>query len=264
MFEGRIALVTGGLRGIGAATATMLAERGATVIVGDIVPQEDPEVTDFLASLGAGANYLTLDVADEAHWIAAREFIAEEFGRLDVLVNNAGVDCVGPVESIEIDAWRRMMAVNSDGVFLGTKHLTRLLSAAGAKSPCGAAIVNVSSMLGMVGMADVSPYSASKGAVRAFTKAIAAEFNAKKQPIRVNSVHPGFVHTPMLERGMQAADAGESGAGAAMLAGLEAATPIGRIARPAEVAEAICFLASDAASFCTGSELTVDGGWTAQ
>ena len=264
MFEDRIALVTGGLRGIGAATAAMLAKRGATVVIGDIIEESDGEVGDRLAELGEGSSYIRLNVAEEADWIAARETIAARFGRLDILVNNAGVDCVGPVEGIEINAWRRMMAINSDGVFLGVKTMTGLLRNGGARSPKGAAIVNVSSMLGMVGLADASPYCASKGAVRAFTKAVAAEFAAKKEPIRVNSVHPGFVHTPMLERGMQAADAAASGAGAAMLAGLEAATPVGRIGRPEEIAEAICFLASDAASFCTGSELAVDGGWTAQ
>lgn len=264
MFEERVALVTGGLRGIGAATAAMLARRGATVIVGDIVPETDEEVSAWLAELGDRAFYLKLDVADEGQWETAATFIARDFDRLDILVNNAGVDCVGPVEGIEMDAWRRMMGINVDGVFLGTKHMRDLLASSGQASAHGSAIVNVSSMLGLVGLADASPYCASKGAVRSFTKAIAAEFAAKRVPIRVNSVHPGFVHTPMLERGMSAADAAQEGAGAAMLAGLESATPIGRIAQPEEIAEAICFLASDAASFCHGAELAVDGGWTAQ
>ncbi len=264
MFNNRIAMVTGGLRGIGAAAAAMLARRGATVVIGDIVDETDKEVSERLAELGDKAFYVVLDVADEAHWTNASSFIAEKFGRLDILVNNAGIDCVGPVEAIDLEAWRRMMGINVDGVFLGVKHMRDLLSAGGQASPYGASIVNVSSMLGLVGMADASPYCASKGAVRSFTKAIAAEFSAKKEPIRVSSVHPGFVHTPMLERGMSAADAAQEGAGAAMLAGLEAATPMGRIAQPDEIAEAICFLASDAASFCTGSELAVDGGWTAQ
>ena len=179
MLRGRVALVTGGMRGIGEAVVERLLEDGAQVVIGDIAAPDDPEVRQHVDTLGAGAEYLLLDVADEAAWKAATAHIADRYGRLDVLVNNAGIDCVGPVNEIALDDWRRLMSINLDGVFLGVKHLTDLLAHTGKTTPAGSSIVNVSSMLAMVGFADTSPYNASKGAVRAFTKATAIEFATK-------------------------------------------------------------------------------------
>ena len=265
MLNGRVVLVTGGLRGIGEAVVARLLKDGARVVIGDIASPDGPEVSHHLAALGAGAEYLLLDVADETAWRTAAAHVSDRHGRLDVLVNNAGVDCVGPVNEIALADWRRLMSINLDGVFLGVKHLTELLADTGRTTPAGSSIVNVSSMLAMVGYADTSPYNASKGAVRAFTKATAIEFATKKIPIRVNSVHPGFVRTPMMERGMQRwADQGLAESAEALIAQLDQATPIGRVARASEIAAAIAFFASDDSSYCTGSELAVDGGWTAQ
>ena len=263
--DGRVALVTGGLRGIGNATVKRLLQEGARVLVGDIQPAGDDDVASNMSEFGEQASYLQLNVADEDQWIAADETIRERFGRLDILVNNAGIECVGPVETIELEDWRRMMSVNVDGVFLGVKHMSALLGETGKSTPAGSAIVNMSSMMGNVGAADFSPYNAGKGAVRTFTKAIAIEFAQKRIPIRANSIHPGFVHTPMMDRGIQqmAVQGIEVGA-QDVIDQYGAATPIGRVAQPSEIAAAIFFLASDDASYCTGAELVVDGGFTAQ
>ena len=263
--DGRVALVTGALRGIGLAVVERFLAEGAVVILADLKPAADAEVAATLARLGQAAHYIQLDVADEAAWEGAAAHIAATFARLDILVGNAGVDCVGAVETLTLDAWRRIMSINVDGLFLGTKHLTPLLSATGQTTRGGASIVNISSIMGLVGYADTSAYNASKGAARLFSKATAIEFAQKRMGIRVNSVHPGFVRTPLLEIGMQRwADQGLAPSAQALIDGLDAATPLGRIAEPAEIAAAVAFLASDDASYVTGAELAVDGGWTAQ
>ena len=262
--EGRVALVTGGLRGIGGATVERFLEEGAVVIVADLKPADDAEVVATLKRFGQQASYIQLDVADEAGWEAARATVERDFGRLDILVGNAGIEGVGAVESITLAYWRRVMSINVDGLFLGTKHFTTLMAETGKKTRGGAAIVNVSSIMGLVGGSEISPYNTSKGAARLFSKSAAIEFAQKRIPIRVNSVHPGFVKTPLLQQGMD--NAAKAGAGDVgdLLSSLDQLTPIGRIADPSEIASAIAFLASDDASFMTGAELVVDGGWTAQ
>ena len=263
--EGRVALVTGGLRGIGEAVVDRFLSEGAQIIAADLKDDSDQEVADALAKWGDSASYLQLDVASEDQWAAAAEKITNQFGRLDILVNNAGVDCVGAVEGLSMDAWRRIMSINVDGVFLGVKHLTPLMSETGGKTPAGSSIINISSIMGLVGYSETSAYNASKGAVRLFSKATAIEFAQKRMNIRVNSVHPGFVKTPLLHIGMQRwVDQGLAGSAQELIDQLDAATPLGRIARPDEIAGAIYFLASDDSSYVTGAELAVDGGWTAQ
>jgi NAD(P)-dependent dehydrogenase (short-subunit alcohol dehydrogenase family) len=263
--EGRVALITGALRGIGEACVARFAEEEATVIGADLKPGAAPDVREFLSKYGKRVSYLELDVAKEEQWSAAAAEIRERFGRLDILVNNAGVDCVGPVESIGIDAWRRIMSVNVDGVFLGVKHLTPLLSETGKKTPAGSSVINISSIMGLVGYSETSAYNASKGAVRLFTKSTAIEFARKRMAIRANSVHPGFVKTPLLDIGMRRwAEQGLAPSAQALIDQLDEATPLGRIASPDEIAAVCCFLASDDSSYCTGAEFVVDGGWTAQ
>jgi NAD(P)-dependent dehydrogenase (short-subunit alcohol dehydrogenase family) len=241
-----------------------LAE-GAAVVLSDLSDPGDSLVTATLERLGAAASYLELDVAQESAWLAAESATRAEHGRLDILVNNAGTDLTGAVESLEFAAWRRIMSINVDGVFLGTKTFTALLAQTGAKTPFGSSVINISSIMGLVGYSETSAYNASKGAVRLFSTSVAIEFATKRTPIRVNSIHPGFVKTPLLEVGMQKWVAlGMASKAQDLIDSLAMATPNGRIAEPSEIAGAALFLASDDSSYCIGSELVVDGGWTAR
>lgn len=260
---GRIALVTGGLRGIGLACARRLAADGAEVVICDL--DEPADAQPIIASIGAAASYIRVDVACENDWLAAHDFVMQRHGRLHILVNNAGTDLTGPVESIAMADWKRIMAVNVDGVFLGTKTFTLLMAASGAEVTGGASIINVSSIMGLVGMSEVSAYNTSKGAVRMFTKGIAMEFAAKKMPIRANSLHPGFVETPLLHAGFDRWVAkGIADRAQDLIDGMNAVTPMGRLGQPDEIAGPVAFLAGPDSSFMTGAELVIDGGWTAQ
>ena len=262
--QDRVAFVSGGLRGIGLAIAERYLAEGAKVVLADLPAPGDKAVVSVLSRLGEQASYCQLDVAQELGWQQAERSVRANLGRLDVLVNNAGVDCTGAVESLEYSAWRRIMSINVDGVFLGTKTFTPLLAQTGKGTPFGSSIINISSILGLVGYVDTSAYNTGKGAVRLFTKSVAVEFARKRTPIRVNSIHPGFVKTPLLEIGMQKWVAmGLADKAQDLIDGLAAATPNGRLAESSEIAGAAYFLASDDSSYCTGSELVVDGGWTA-
>jgi NAD(P)-dependent dehydrogenase (short-subunit alcohol dehydrogenase family) len=263
--SGRVALVSGALRGIGLAIAERYLAEGAAVVLTDLAGPADPSVTAVLNRLGGAASYLELDVANEADWQAAEAQVHARHGRLDILVNNAGIDCTGAVEELELTAWRRIMSINVDGVFLGTKTFTRLLAETGRTTRFGSSIINISSIMGLVGYTDTSAYNTGKGAVRLFTKSVAIEFATKRMPIRVNSIHPGFVNTPLLEIGMRKWVAlGMAEKAQDLIDQIAAATPNGRLAEPAEIAGAAYFLACDDSSYCTGSELVIDGGWTAR
>ena len=250
--EGRVAFITGGLKGIGRATAERFLTEGASVMIADL-PAPDG-ASEAIAALGDKADYVQLDVGDEAAWPAAVDAIRNRFGRLDVLVANAGINGTGKVQEMNLAHWHRTMRVNVDGVFLSTSHCADLLAKGGRDWLGGASIINISSIMGIVGLGGVSAYNASKGAVRLFTKSTALEFAAAKAPIRVNSVHPGFVETPLL---MATSDA-------TAVEFYNASTPMGRMAQPAEIASVIAFLASDDASYVTGAEFVVDGGYTSQ
>jgi NAD(P)-dependent dehydrogenase (short-subunit alcohol dehydrogenase family) len=263
--EGRVALVTGALRGIGLAAVERLLAEGASAVITDLADPGAAEVSAVLARLGPKAHYLRLNVTQEVDWQAVAAQVRAEHGRLDVLVANAGTDCTSRVEEIALADWHRVMAVNVDGLFLGVKHCAALMDESGRTTRGGASVIAISSIMGIVGIADAAAYNTSKGAVRLFCKAVAVEFAQKRMAIRVNSVHPGFVRTHLLEQGM--AGWVEKGMGEsvdALMAGLGSGTPMGRIAEPDEIAPAIAFLASDDASYITGAELVVDGGWTAQ
>ena len=262
---GRVALISGALRGIGLAIAERYLHEGAAVVLADLATADDAAVVKTLARLGRSASYLRLDVSQEADWQSAEARVRSVHGRLDILVNNAGIDCTGAVESLELSAWRRIMSVNVDGVFLGTKTFKALLAETGSGTRFGSSIINISSIMGLVGYSETSAYNAGKGAVRLFTKAVAIEFAQKRTPIRVNSIHPGFVRTPLLEIGMQKwVDRGLAASAQELVDAVAAATPNGRLAEPSEIAGAAYFLAADDSSYCTGSELVIDGGWTAQ
>jgi len=263
--EGRTALISGGARGIGAAVAQCLIQGGARVILGDVLEAEGQRTAEALTAAGGQASYLRLDVTRESDWQAAVEFARARYGGLDILVNNAGIALGGYTEEVTLEDWRRITAVNVDGVFLGTKTCLTLLREGAPRWAGGSAVVNLSSIFGLVSSDGVAAYSMTKGAVRLYTKSTALEFARRGFKIRVNSVHPGHIETDMgrrvfgriIERGLAKDEAGARKV-------LVAQYPLGRMGRPEEVANAIAFLASDDASYITGAELAVDGGYTAQ
>jgi NAD(P)-dependent dehydrogenase (short-subunit alcohol dehydrogenase family) len=246
---GKVALISGGARGMGASEAILFAREGARVVMGDILDAEGKAVEAEIAGKGGEAVYVRLDVTSEADWERAVGTALARFGRLDVLVNNAGVGGGSLLEHTTAAAWDHGMDVNAKGVFLGTKAAIPAMRRSG-----GGSIVNISSQLGMVGLERSSPqYQASKGAVRTLTKLTAVQY--ARERIRANSVHPGPIVTPMTE-----ARRGDPGHYEYMVSRI----PLGRYGEPDEVAYGVLYLASDESSFVTGSELVIDGGWTAQ
>lgn len=246
---GKVALISGGARGMGAAEARLFAQEGARVVIGDILEAEGRALADDLGAKGHEVVFVPLDVTREPDWQQAIDAALNRFGKLNVLVNNAGISAAGRVEDTTAEAWDQVMAVNAKGVFLGTKAAIPAMRRAG-----GGSIVNISSQLGLVGTDITSPqYASSKGAVRLLTKVTALQY--AKEGIRANSVHPGPIVTPMTER--RRADP-------AIRALQISRIPMGRYGEPDEVAYGVLYLASDESSFVTGSELVIDGGWTAQ
>ena len=245
---GKVALVSGGASGMGQSEATIFAGEGAKVIVADILEAEGKQVADKIVSGGGQARFVKLDVTSEAEWDAATKAAVSAFGKLDVLVNNAGISGTYDPDMLSSAAWDKVMAVNAKGVFLGMKYAIPLMKKAG-----GGAIVNISSISGFVGQDGVHmAYNASKGAVRIMTKTAAVQFAGDR--IRVNSVHPGFM--PPMRTSKTSADP-------TWRAKMLGAVPMKREGRVEEVAHAVLFLASDEASYITGTELVVDGGYLA-
>jgi len=262
---GRVAVVSGGLRGIGLAIVERYVAEGAEVVLTDLDSDDSEAAKSVLARFGNSASYVRADVTQENDWARVVEHVGVRHGKLHILVNNAGTDLTGAVETLTLEGWRRIMAINVDGVFLGTKHLVPLMAESGTAVKGGASVINISSIMGLVGMSEVSAYNASKGAVRLFTKGIAVEFAAKKMPIRANSIHPGFVFTPLLSAGFQRwVDSGAAEKAEDLVAMVAASTPVGRLAEPHEIAGAAFFLASEDSSYVTGTEIVIDGGYTAQ
>lgn len=252
--DGKVALVTGAAMGLGQAMAETLAREGAKVVIADLQSQRSETVVDAIRRDGGDALFLRHDVSRVEAWDENIAAVLEHFGRLDVLVNNAGVSLAKNVEDTTLGQWRSLMSVNLDGVFLGVQAAIRAMKKTG-----GGSIINISSINGIVGESQLAAYCASKGGVRLLTKSAALHCAEAKYNIRVNSVHPGYIRTPLLDAYFR-----ETENSVAEEVRKRALHPIGHFGEPQDIADAVLFLASEESRFITGAELVVDGGYTAQ
>ena len=248
--DGKVAFISGGARGMGATEAKLFASEGAAVVFGDVLEKEGQRTEAEIIDSGGKGIFIHLDVASEKSWEKAISTTIDKFGKLNILVNNAGVSGRALIEDTSVEEWDRIMDVNAKGTFLGTKAALPEL-----KKADGASIINISSQLGIVGsdLGVSAAYQASKGAVRFLTKATALEYAS--EGIRCNSVHPAPVNTELTAVSRENPE---------VFAKTRSNIPLGRFAEPMEIAKAVLYLASDESSFMTGSELVVDGGWTAR
>jgi NAD(P)-dependent dehydrogenase (short-subunit alcohol dehydrogenase family) len=257
--EGKVALVTGGASGIGEAIAELLAQEGATVVATDIDDLKGPEVITRITKTGGKAVFLEQDVTSEDRWAEITAEIGRRFGRLDIMVSNAGIGIAVPsIVDMSLADWRKQTAINLDGVFLSVKHCLPLMRKQG-----GGSIVMMSSLAGLRGSLGLAGYCATKGGVRLFAKAIAMECAAAGDGIRVNSVHPGIIDTPIW--GKIPAGAAGTGQNAPIDPEERAkmATPLGYAGQARDIANGVLYLASDASRYVTGTELVIDGGMNA-
>lgn len=255
--EGKVAFITGGASGIGAACARVLAREGARVVLTDLTDEAGEKVAAAIRAAGGQALYLHQDVTDEAAWFDVMAEIHKNFGRLDIAVANAGIAVFGSALAMSLAEFRRQNAVNIDGVFLTVKHAVPAIRAGGQ----GGSVILMSSVAGLRGAATLAAYSASKGAVRLFAKSMAMECAAAGDRIRVNSVHPGIILTPIFEKATTPAGGGLSAAPDAYEMA-RSSVPLGVPADPEEIANGVLFLASDSSRHMTGAELVIDGGMT--
>lgn len=251
----KVALVTGAASGIGGATAKRFAQEGARVVVSDIDAEGIDRVVTGIRSEGGVALGVVQDVRDEQGWEDTIDLILKEHERLDILVNNAGFTLPASVEDTTLEAWRAVQAVNMEGVFLGCRAALKVMK------ENGGAIVNISSIEGIVGDPMAAAYNASKGGVRLFTKSVALHCAEQGYAIRVNSVHPGFINTPLIDRVLQTLDEKQRAEVRAMI-NLKA--PMKVMGEPEDIANGCLYLASDEARYVTGAELVIDGGYTCQ
>jgi len=252
--EGKTCLVTGAAHGIGKATCKRLADEGAVVAATDVTDGDGQALVDEIMADGGKAVYHHLDVTDEAQVESVFETVAKEHDGLDVIVNNAGISgSNAPTDQHKSADWAKVMDVNVNGVFYCTRAAIPLMRKRG-----GGSIINLSSIYGIIGAPDIPPYHASKGAVREMSKTDAIQY--AKEGIRVNSVHPGFIWTPLVEQMGQESEEGVD----AFRAGLDKLHPVGHVGEAGDIAAGVAYLASDDAKFVTGSELVIDGGYTAQ
>ncbi|HEY7581854.1 MAG TPA: glucose 1-dehydrogenase [Acetobacteraceae bacterium] len=262
--DGKVALISGAARGIGGETAHLMAEAGARLVVGDVLDDRGRQTAADILAAGAQAEYVHLDVTKEENWAAAIDRAVSRFGRLDILINNAGVFIGKGIEEISLDEWNKLVAVNMTGVFLGTRLAAPALREAAKSSEHGSAIVNLASIAGIVGSQLDPLYSMTKGGVTLFTKSAALEFARKGYRIRVNSIHPGVIQTDMGEQTF-VARAQRFGANdaAKVRQTVTDTVPWGRLGVPMDIAKGVVFLASDDAGYMNGAGLVVDGGVTA-
>ncbi len=262
--EGKIAIVTGAAKGIGAASAKALAREGAKVICTDLDETVGEALAAEIQRTGGEAVFARHDVVDESQWERVTKLAEDRYGGLHIVVNNAGIAPEGrPIEDKPLAEWRHTLAVDLDSVFLGCKHGIRTIKMTTAKGGSGS-IINISSILGLVGSANASDYVAAKGGVRLLTKAAALECAEAGYRIRVNSVHPGYIDTPMVRAVVDRGMPGLGVSGNEMVQFLTMLHPIGRLGAAEEIANTVLFLASDESSFTTGTELVVDGGYTSR
>lgn len=262
--RGKVALVTGAAKGIGAACAAVLADQGAAVVVADVDAAAGRGVAEGIVARGGRADFVSLDVTREDEWRRVVQDVVDRHGGLDVLVNNAGIAIVRNLLETTLEDWRRLHAVNLESVFLGTRTAVEVMRP-GGRSGRGGSIINLSSVGGIIGSEGLSAYCSTKGAVRLFTKAAAVECGRARWGVRVNSVHPGNTDTPMFRQELE--DMRAKG----MVASLDEALDhymdmqvLAEIGQPQDIGAMVLFLASDAARFVTGAEFVVDGGLTAQ
>ena len=245
--EGKVAIVTGAARGMGKAEAELFAKEGAKVVVADILEEEAKQVAENIKKAGKEAIAVKLDVSKAEEWKKLVDMVVEKWGKVDVLVNNAGILSMAGIEQLTEEEWDKVMNINAKSQFLGIKYVLPAMKKAGKGS-----IINISSIYGIIGSGAAAAYHASKGASRLLTKTVAAEL--AKYNIRVNSIHPGVIRTPMTDDLLKDPNNAK---------GLLGTTVLGRPAEPMEVANGALFLASDESSFMTGSEVVIDGGYTA-
>ena len=255
--EGKVALVTGGASGIGRGCAERLAEEGAVVIVTDVQADLGKETVESIIASGGQAEFLLHDVTDELQWQDVIDTVKTRHGRLDILVNNAGIAIGGSIVDMPLADWQRQQAINLDGVFLGVKHSIPLMRDTG-----GGSIINMSSVAGLKGAASLAAYNATKGGVRLFTKGVALECGQKRWNIRVNSVHPGIINTPIWTKvNPEFLPEGENAVDVDGMAAM--GVPTGVLGQPLDIANGVLFLASDESQYITGTELVIDAGVSA-
>ncbi|CAN7463115.1 glucose 1-dehydrogenase [Phenylobacterium sp. LjRoot164] len=256
--EGKVALVTGGASGIGRGCAERLAQEGATIVVTDLQDDKGAQTVEAIKAMGGQASYLHHDVTSEQAWIDVIAAVKAAHGRLDILVNNAGIGIGGSVLTMTLADFQKQTAVNLDGVFLGVKHSIPLMRENG-----GGSIINMSSVAGLKGSAILAGYCATKGGVRLFTKAVAMECAAAKDGVRVNSVHPGIIETPIWDTIVGTGEVGDNARpprGAALDAMSAEGVPLGVKGYPEDIANGVLWLASDESRYVTGAEIVIDGG----
>lgn len=255
----KVCIVTGAAVGLGEAMARRLAAHGGKVMLTDLKSAEGEALAAAIRGEGGQARFMRHDVSDEAQWKAVVDATVSAWGRLDVVVNNAGVGVGCAPHEQTLEQWRWLMSINLDGVFLGTREAIRAMKANPAAGPKGGSIVNIASIEGLVGDPLLGAYNASKGGVTIYTKSVALYCARERLGIRVNSVHPGYIWTPMVEQHLASLGNVEQGRRA-----LDAMHPVGHIGEPDDIAWGVVYLASDESKFVTGSALVIDGGYTAQ
>ena len=254
--DGKVALITGGARGLGEATGRTMADEGATVILSDVLDEDGTALAKSINDAGGNAEYIHQDVTDEAVWDQVVQDIVSRHGRLDICVNNAGVVLDANVEDTTLEDFRWVNSINNEAVFLGTRAAIKAMK---EQDPQGGSIVNISSIAGLVGIENLAAYNASKGAVRLFSKSAALHVASQGYNIRVNTVHPSYTWTPMVQ--LLGDNTGDRDG---FFDALGEAHPLGRPGVPMDVAWGVLYLASDESTWVTGSELVIDGGITAR
>lgn len=252
--QGKVAIITGGAKGIGRAAALLLSSEGAKIVITDLVEAEGNAVVSEINKAGGDAIFLLQDVTDEDSWVRVMVETKKAFGKVNIVVNNAGIGVAGTAEHETLEAWKRMISVNLDSVFLGTKHAILAM-----KDGTQGSIINISSIEGIIADPDLAAYNASKGGVRIFSKSAALHCAKSGYKIRVNTIHPGYILTPMVQKYLAGFSDGNE-----RKAKLDGMHPIGHMGEPNDIAYGILYLASEESKFVTGSELVIDGGYTAQ